>query len=181
MSVAYPTPTGTLAVGRGRPPSASTAESLVLVALILQMIAAAVLIVGISAAIGFSLLNPYPHAWVVVLVTLIVGGAAVVFLYLAYTLSYLRIRRAEYEDAQAPTLVLGILSLFLGIVPGILYLIGYVKLGDALREQQAASLPPYGAAAASAGVAQIACRGCGRVYPIGAFGYCPNCGQKLAA
>ncbi len=27
----------------------------------------------------------------------------------------------------------------------------------------------------------IACKGCGRVYPLGPFAYCPNCGTKLGS
>jgi hypothetical protein len=107
----------------------------------------------------------------------------ILFLYIAYEYSYRRIRLGDYVGAQGPTLVIGILSLFLGLIPGILYLIGYLKLGDALREQQfgavpfAAPYPAYGPSMAP----QQACRGCGRVFFVGQFLYCPNCGQKLGA
>ncbi len=165
------------------PPSGSTAESLVLVGLILQVLGGVIALVGIAWFFGFSLLFPYPFAWAAVAAAAVGAAAILAFLYFAYTLSYDRIRKGKYQEAQAATLVLGILSLFLGVIPGILYIIAYVKLGDAVREQQgfgpgfppayvapppAASLPP-----------QVACKGCGRVYPLGQFGFCPGCGQRL--
>jgi hypothetical protein len=185
MSAAYPTPQGAFQAPRVRPPSASSAETLVLVALILQVIGAAVLIGGILFLFGFAAFHPFPFAWLAVLVAAIVGGVAVLFLYFAYEYSYLRIQRGEYPAAQAPTLVIGILSLFLGVIPGILYLIGYVKLADAIREQQTPPMvfgPAFGSAPSTVpSVPQTACRGCGRVYFVGQFPFCPNCGQKLGS
>ncbi len=141
MSVAYPTPGSTYPTVRSRPPSASTAESLVLAALVLQVIGAAVLIVGLSVALGVSVVTPFDYSWVAVIVAVVVGGIALLFLYLAYEYAYRRIRAGEYEAAQAPTLLIGSLSLFVGIVPGILYIVGYVKLGDAVREQRSTLTP----------------------------------------
>jgi hypothetical protein len=185
MSAAYPTPPVALPTPHVRPASAGTAETLVLVALILQVIGAVVLMVGILFLFGFAAFHPFPFAWLVVLIAAVVGGVALLFLYFAYSYSYLRIQHGDYAGAQAPTLVIGILSLFLGIIPGILYLVGYVKLSDAIREQQ---MPPftYGYApgfpqGVVPSVPQMACRGCGRVYPVGQFPFCPNCGQKMGA
>ena len=67
----------------------------------------------------------------------------------------------------------------MGLLPGILYLVGYVKLGDAVREQAGSAPAPGGYAAVPLGTGQIACRNCGRVHPFGAYTYCPVCGQKL--
>jgi len=179
MSVAYPTSPLGYPTPRTRTPSGGSAETLVLVALILQVIGGVILLGGILFLFGVAAYHPFPFAWLALLIAAIIGGVAVVFLYLAYEYSYLRIQRGEYQAAQVPTLVLGILSLFLGIVPGILYLVGYVKLGDAIREQQAPSFA-YGPFPASPAAApQVACRGCGRVYAVGQFPFCPNCGQKM--
>lgn len=148
---------------------------MVLIALILQVVGGVIVIGALAWFFGFSVVHPFPFAWVAGVAAAVVVVVVVAFLYLAYSLSYQRIQREEYRAAQAPTLVIGILSLFLGVVPGIFYLIGYAKLDAAIREQQGAAAG-YGAFAPSS---QIACRGCGRVYPIGPFAFCPSCGQKL--
>jgi hypothetical protein len=158
-----------------RSPSGQTASTLVLVGLVLQVIGGLFLLGGIAFLFGFSLLHPYPF-WGAALA----GGAGVaaiviVFLYCAYTYAYQPIQRGDYARAQGPTLVLGILSLFLGVIPGIFYLIAYVKLGDAVREGAGYGWgSPAGYAAPS-----IACVGCGRISPAGAFAFCPGCGRKL--
>ncbi|HXQ79191.1 MAG TPA: hypothetical protein VN819_03120 [Thermoplasmata archaeon] len=174
--VAYPTP-------RTRPPSAGTAETLVLVALVLQVIAAVVILGLFLLLFGFAAFHSDRATWVFALVASVVGGLSLLFLYCAYEYSYLRIQRGQYQEAQAPTLVLGILSLFLGLIPGILYLVGYLKIGDAMREAQGPPggySYPYGFPPATGPmIPQLACRGCGRVYFVGQFPFCPNCGQKL--
>ena len=185
MSAVYPPPQVVFQAPRLRPPSGASAETLVLVALILQVIGAAVLIGGILFLFGFAAFHPFAFAWLVVLVSGVVGAVALLFLYFAYEYSYLRIQRGEYAGAQAPTLVIGILSLFLGVIPGILYLIGYVKLADAIREQQSPATmygPAFGSTPSpTPAVPQMACRGCGRVYFVGQFPFCPNCGQKIGS
>ncbi len=182
MSTAYPHPTVPLPASRVRTPSGATAETLVLVALVLEVIGGVLVLAGIGYLFGFSLLNPFPYAWAALVAGAAVAVVVVAFLYLAYTLSYQRIQRGEYLEAQAPTLVLGILSLLLGVVPGIFYIVAYVKLGDALREAQGPVLPPAAPMppGVSAGGGSVACRGCGRVYGLGQFAFCPACGQKLA-
>jgi len=181
MSAGYSAPTVGYPLTNARPPSAGSAETLVLVALILQVIGGALVIGGIAWLFGLSILFPYPFAWLVITAAAGVGGVVLVFLYFAYNLVYQRIRRGEYAAAQTPTLVIGILSLFAGILPGIFYLIGYVKLGDAIREQQG-SIPGYSIAPPSTpATAMFACKSCGRVYSLGQFTFCPGCGQKLGA
>lgn len=136
MTAAYPMSTVPFPAVRVRPPSASTAESLVLVALLLQIIGAVAMGIGMGIFLGYSILTPY-NFWVVgVVSTVIVVAVGLVFLYLAYEYAYLRIKQGDYAGAQTPTLIIGIISLFFGIIPGILYLVGYAKLGDAIREQQ---------------------------------------------
>ncbi|MCI4368483.1 MAG: hypothetical protein L3K09_02825 [Thermoplasmata archaeon] len=191
MSVAYPSPGVSFPLHRARPPSASTAETLVLVALLLQVIGGVVLFVGVSWFFGWSVLNPYPFAWIAVTGAVALAAVVLLFLYLAYTLSYLKIQQGDYQGAQGPTLVIGVLSLFAGVLPGIFYLIGYVKLGDAMREQQGyapwygpgystAYAPAYAAIGpAMPNVAPLVCKGCGRLYAVGQFSFCPSCGSKL--
>ncbi|HLY76277.1 MAG TPA: hypothetical protein VKT21_00140, partial [Thermoplasmata archaeon] len=59
-----------------------------------------------------------------------------------WTMCYKPVREGRYEQAKTPTLVFAILSLVtISIISGILYLIAYIKLGDAVREQQ---MPPSG-------------------------------------
>ena len=179
MSAAYPTSPFAYPAPRTRTPSGASAETLVLVALILQAIGAVILFGGILFLFGVAAFHPFPFAWLAALVAVIVGGVAVAFLYMAYEYAYLRIQRGEYQAAQTPTLIIGILSIFLGLVPGILYLVGYAKLGDALREQQTSPTTYGPPTTPGAYVPHIACRGCGRVYPLGQFPFCPNCGQKM--
>lgn len=181
MSVVYPAPSPSFPTSRARPPSAATAETLVLVALILQVIGAAIVVGILAYVLARAAYHPFAFAWLIGVVALIIGAVAVVFLYLAYEYSYKRIQAGDYSGAQGPTLVIGILSIFLGLIPGILYLIGYAKLGDALREQQSIQMG-YGVGYGWPGgppPALAACRGCGRVYPLGQFPFCPNCGQKM--
>ncbi len=172
MTGGYPHPAAWPAA-RPRPPSGATAETLVLVGLLLQVIGGVLLFAALAFLFGFSVVHPYRLAWLAVTGGAVVAILVALFLYLVYTLCYQRIQRQEYSEARLPTLVLGVLSLFLGVIPGVLYLVGYVQLGDAVREQQAATDGPPGSL--------IACRGCGRVWPLGPFAFCPGCGQKLGA
>ena len=184
MSASYGSPVGPYPAFWSRPPSATTASTLVLIALILQCIAG-VIIVGIAALlIGAAAFAPFPFGWVGVIVAVVIGGVTITFLYLAYELSYRRIESGDYRGAESPTLALGIISLFFGILPGILYIVAYVKIGDAIREQRSVSVPyptPYPSAAPTPApaYAQVACRGCGRVYVAGQYVFCPGCGGHL--
>lgn len=113
------------------PPSGSTAKTLILVGIILQAIF--VLIYLLIGAV--SLIVTIFGA-----VYLVLAVLGIVWLLLIWLFSYSRVREGRYEAARVPTLIFGILSL-LQIIPGILYIIAYVKLGDAVREQQ---MPPPG-------------------------------------
>ena len=75
--VAYPTP-------RTRPPSAGTAETLVLVALVLQVIAAVVILGLFLLLFGFAAFHSDRATWVFALVASVVGGLSLLFLYCAY-------------------------------------------------------------------------------------------------
>jgi hypothetical protein len=117
--------------------SAETAGTLILVGLIFQGITVLVLL-GVG---------------LVFLIVPLVGGIvlflaflALIWLILVYVLSYARTRDGDYERARTPTLVFGILALISGgVVSGILYIVAYVKLGDAADEEEARKVRPYSA------------------------------------
>lgn len=121
-------------------PSGGTAKTLILVGLIFQAIFALIFFFGVGllslvvalAAVGGA------GAGAVLVAGIFVGLGLIgfVLLFLAYSMSYRRTRNGEYQAARTPTLVFAILSfLTVNIIAGILYIIGYVKLGDAVREQ----------------------------------------------
>jgi hypothetical protein len=96
------------------------------------------------------------------------GALGLIWLILVYLFSYLPARDGSYEAARTPTLVFTILSfLTLSIIPAILYLIAYVKLGDAVRE--VATPPP------SLAPRMQVCLKCGSVRQ-GPGAFCANCG-----
>jgi hypothetical protein len=114
-------------------PSGNTSKTLILVGLILQGI-----FVLIAFGIGFIFL--------VVFIGIFILAAAflgLMWLLLVFLFSYRPASRGQYEAARTPTIVFAILSLLtLSLIPGILYLIAYIKLGDAVRE--ATPAPPAG-------------------------------------
>jgi len=157
--------------------SGDTAKTLVLVGLILYIIGVVVL-----ALLGFLLL-----------ILTVVGGILLVFaiigfvwVALVWIYSYDRIREGDYEGARTPTLVFAILALItLGIIPGVLWLIAYVKLGDALREATAYTpawaapnpAPPL-SPAPSPTPGGVFCSHCGRPNPPTGL-FCQGCGAPL--
>jgi hypothetical protein len=115
--------------------SGDTAHTLVLIGLILQLVEVLVLF-GIALAAVF-----LPFLSLVLLVFAFVG---VVWLILVYLFSLAPIGDGRYEDAETPTLVFAILSLItIGLISGILYIIAYVKLRDAVREEATDPSAPY--------------------------------------
>lgn len=127
------------------PPSGSTAKTLILVGLIFQLIFALIFLFALGA-LGFALaaVGIFP---VFALIYIIFGVIGFIVLYLIWTFSYKPVREGRYEQAKTPTLIFAILSLVtINIVAGVLYLIAYIKLGDAVREQQ---MPPPGYAGAA--------------------------------
>lgn len=109
--------------------SADTAETLILIGLIFQGITLLVLLgVGLYFLV-FPLLGG---------IILFLAFLALIWLVLVYVFSYRRTCESDYEGARTPTLAFGILSLITGgIISGILYVIAYVKLGDAADEKEA--------------------------------------------
>lgn len=163
---------------RGESPSAGTARTLILVGLILDIIFEVILLlVGL-----LFLIVPFLGA-------IVLGLAVIGFVWIAliWAFSYQRVQEGDYAGARTPTLVFAILSLItFAIIPGILFLIAYVKLGDALQESAPAA-PAWGAPPTpsfpipSAGPAAGArfCSHCGRANS-GTGGFCQGCGAPLA-
>jgi hypothetical protein len=186
--------------------SGGTAKTLILIGLVLQLIFALFFLFGLGVATLLTL--RVGVGLVLAGVWLVFGLIDLLFLYLVYSLCYRRTGNGEYEEAKTPTLVFGVLALiFAGVIPGILYIIGYVKLGDAAREQQRqqqvtspppayASPPPPGVIwSPSVGVPPVStgpspspalaatstrfCAGCGS--PLAADQrFCPSCGRPRA-
>lgn len=115
--------------------SGGTAKTLILIGLVLQLVFALFFLFGLGVIALVTL--PVGVGLFLAGIWLVFGLIDFLFLYLVYTLCYRRTRNGEYEEAKTPTIVFGILSLiFAGVIPGILYIIAWVKLGDAAREQQ---------------------------------------------
>ncbi len=157
-----------------RPPSAGTAQTMVMIGLIFQIIFAAIfffavglagILVASAAGLGFGFL-------IVPLIFLILFGLIpLFFLYVGYEWCYKRVKAGDYEGARTPTLILAILELiFGGVLPGIFYLIGYLKLGDAINEMRQPPMYAPGYAAPPVG---------GYVQP--GPGYAPAPGAPAAA
>ncbi|MCI4351159.1 MAG: hypothetical protein L3K15_06575, partial [Thermoplasmata archaeon] len=115
--------------------SGRSAETLALVALIFQAIAAvfAFLFIVVFLPVTFYAVGYFQGVFTAFWLT--VGGVTILLLYVGYAFSYHRIQVGDYEGAGAATLLLGILLLFPTIIPGILYLVAYEKLGAAQRER----------------------------------------------
>ncbi|MFZ0699797.1 MAG: hypothetical protein WAN74_06390 [Thermoplasmata archaeon] len=180
--------------GAARPLTSSggTAKTLILIGLVLQLIVALIFLFGLGIAALVTL--PVGIGFALAAVWLVFGLIDFLFLYLVYALCYRRTRNGEYEEAKTPTLVFGVLALiFGGVIPGILYFIAFVKLGDAAREQkrqQATGPPPAYAYPPASGVASPPSAALPRVStgpsPSPALGasstkFCPGCGNPFAA
>lgn len=126
------------------PPSARTAKTLILVGLILEGLFA-------LAFIGLGALTLVAFIGVFFLAAGLIG---LLILFLVYQFTYARIQAGNYAGAQTPTLIWTILLFVtLSIIPAILFLVAYIKLGDAIGEAgQAYGMPysatPYGGYAA---------------------------------
>jgi hypothetical protein len=180
--------------------SGETAQTLIFIGLIFQLVSFLILL-----GVGFFLLVIPILGGIVLFLAFI----SLIWLLLVYMFSYAPAINRDFEDARTPTLVFGILTLICGgIISGILYIVAYVKLGDALDEEQARAAAPRPAATAlpyaaparfayspgtpvppSAAVtpptstpippSSYYCSNCGRPTPPHAT-YCRNCGAQLA-
>ena len=114
---------------------------------------------------------------------LFVGFLGIIWLLIVYFFSYRPVVDGRFEQARTPTLLVAILSLLtVNLLSGILYLIAYVKLGDAVREMQTVSMPPPGfpQAPLQTQPARV-CLGCGRVLQTPTPAFCPACGKQVPA
>jgi len=104
-----------------------SARALILVGLLLDLFLEVIAVVIVSIFfLAVPLIGP-----------LALGVVSVGFLWvlLIWAFSYRRVARGDYEGARGPTLAIGILSLLtLSIIPAILFLIAYAKLGTALED-----------------------------------------------
>jgi hypothetical protein len=176
---------------RPRAPSQGTAETLILVAFVLQLIFSLVWIFlfGLLAIVGGTL-----FLFAIVLGGAVLGFAAlmtilsILMLYVAYQYSYRRVRVGDLAGARGPTLLLGILGIFFGgIVVGILYIVAYVEIGQAESELRTmgAGPGPYGNPYGSPygyGLPAYGAGGVGYAPPAGPVapatpGNCPRCGR----
>jgi len=152
-----------------------TAETLILVGLILDIIGEVILLF-----FGLFLLI-VPLLGAILLVFALVGF---VWIALVWSYSYSRVKDGDYEGARAPTLVFAILSLItFAIIPGILFLIAYLKLGDALETQPTpaqawGSVPTPPIPSVPGAAVPRYCSHCGRASP-GSAGFCEGCGAPL--
>lgn len=156
--------------------SGDTAKLLILIGLILEIIEVVVLF-GLGA---FFLFFPLLGG-----IILLLGVFGLLWVLLVYFFSYARTAEGDYESARTPTLVFGIVSLLtVNLISGILYIIAYVKLGDAVTEgarpPPMAGPPAWGSPlAANVGGTVRYCSSCGRPNPTtGQF--CVGCGARLA-
>lgn len=164
------------------PPSAGTAKTLVLVALIFGIVFALLYIVGIGLSflffasvcggVGVSCGIP-----IFDIVFLAFGAIALVFLALIWLLVYKPIGEGKYEQAKGMALIFTILSFItLNIIGAILLLIAYLKLGDAVREQQMPAQGYYPAGAPPMmGMPQAAPPPMAASPPAAPAGPAPNC------
>ncbi len=135
---------------------ASTAKTLTLVAIILQLVffaIGAVAIVGVAAY--FSVGRVVTSSGGVVTTTTVNSSAPLIILavfsiffligllwiLLDYFLVYKNLAHEKVKASEVPSLILGIIQLILaGVIPGILLIIAYVKIRDSL--EKSARHPP---------------------------------------
>lgn len=140
-------------VAGGIDPDASTARTLTLVAIILQLVFFVIgilVVVVFFATVAFSSsvttitttfpelqLGPSFAFGIVGLVFSVIFLISVLWVALDYFLIYKNLRSPEtVPNARTPALLLGILQLiFGGFIPGILLIIAYVKIGDSMRNR----------------------------------------------
>lgn len=123
------------------PPSAATAKTLVLVVLILGIIFSLIFILALgvlailAASVCAGLTACFVPWWDYLYLGF--GVVAIVFIFLVWMLIYKPIQQGKYEQARSMSLIFTILLFVtLSIIPAVLLLIAYLKLGDAVREQQ---------------------------------------------
>lgn len=122
------------------PPSLGTTRLMVLLGLVFQLIFSLVFffVVGLFALLAATAAGLGFAFFIFPLIFLVLFGLIPLFLlYVAWAFVYQRIRNRQYEAAKSPLLILAIIEIiFGGVLPGIFYIIGYVKLGDVINESR---------------------------------------------
>lgn len=176
-------------LARPKNSTGGTAEILVLVALVFQLIFTLVLTVTLFRGAAFLFFFGFGAlGFALGAIVLLVG---LFFLYAGFAWVYQRARAGSYDDARPWALLLGVLGIPFGfILVGLLYLIAYVMLGTAANEQRtmAAAAPSMGAppmGASPAGPPVYAAAPApgtapppmGAPAPMSAAPVCPRCGR----
>ncbi|MCL4447143.1 MAG: hypothetical protein M0Z77_03050 [Thermoplasmatales archaeon] len=139
---------------------ASTAKTLTLVAIILQVIFFAIGVISVVGLVAFlSIRRVVTSTGGTTSTTIISSGAmgafavlfsiffllGLIWILLDYFLVYKKLAEERVREAEVPSLVLGIIQLiFAGVIPGILLIIAYVKIRDSIdrSSNKTAQIPP---------------------------------------
>lgn len=131
--------------------NAESAKTLVLVALIVEAVVLALIILYFASIFAiFSVITPvnpggsampapgfyFSGIIIFVIVATIFGAIGALWILLDYYLVYRRLVEERVEEAQSPALVLGILQLILGgIIPGILLIVAYSQIANSVSNR----------------------------------------------
>lgn len=120
---------------------ASTAKTLTLVAIIIQVI---FFVIGIVAIAGLAIVAstsgvPLLGAAGAFGILFLVG---LIWILLDYFLVYKPLAEERVEEAQTPSIVLGIIQLIIGgVITGILLIVAYVKIRDSMTRRAPPAAP----------------------------------------
>ncbi len=137
-------------------PNLQTAKTLTLIAIILQaiLLAFAILVIMVFTAASYQGVSivTYPNGTTqrivssssgsisplsTLLALIIVSIIPLVMIFFDYYFVYKPISKEKAEESRTPSLVLGIIQLFTGgIIVGILLIIAYVKINDAINRKK---------------------------------------------
>lgn len=126
---------------------ASSAKSLVLATLILELVFFAIGVVALSLAIAGTVIAGLDlnTIGIVAAVFLVFFAIGLMWLLLDYYLIYRPLAEERVRSAETPAIVLGIIQLiFAGIIPGILLIIAYVKIRDSMNNLRRMPAAPTG-------------------------------------
>ncbi|EQB65154.1 MAG: hypothetical protein AMDU3_IPLC00003G0006 [Thermoplasmatales archaeon I-plasma] len=122
---------------------ASTAKTLVLVAIILQAVFFVIGVFEVIALAAFLTVTTVPPTstrlslGALGIISIVFSAAlaiGILWIALDYFLIYKKLKEERVREAETPSLVLGIIQLiFGGLIPGILIIVAYVKIRDSVR------------------------------------------------
>ncbi|MCI4345385.1 MAG: hypothetical protein L3K07_01310 [Thermoplasmata archaeon] len=124
-------------------PSGSTAKTLILIALLLDLLFALafVFVIGLAflytSAVCGAVGGAHCGLSLYAAFFLALGVIAFIWMFLIWSLCYKPVSRGQYAEARGPTLIFAILAfLTLSIITAILLLIAWIKLGDAVNDSR---------------------------------------------